>query len=225
MSELHPVYHKIHNPFNLNMETKFRSIDEGWTKEEFAYLASLPWTATEKIDGTNVRVMWDGSEITFDGKTDNASMPGGLVQHLQSKFGTHEMLQAFQERFGESRVTIYGEGFGGKIQKGGSTYGPEMRFSAFDVRIGEWWLLQENFRGLMEGLEIPVAPSVYTAEGYWTAPLTAWIEMAQSGIESFYGPFTAEGLICKPTVELQTRNGERIVVKIKTRDFATAQAA
>jgi hypothetical protein len=33
------------------------------------------------------------------------------------------------------------------------------------------------------------------------------------------GDFIAEGLVAKPAVELRNRRGERIVVKIKHKDF------
>jgi hypothetical protein len=226
VSDAHPTYHKIQNPFKLDPETRKRSEECGWTSDEFRFLRRNDWRLSEKIDGTNVRVMWDDARITFNGKTDGAQMPGGLVQFLQGMFGTPQMLERFEETFGATPVTIYGEGFGGSIQKGGSTYSPTSVFAAFDVLIGGFWLRHDDFTQLCESLGIPRVPvirhSVSSSE-IWT--LDEAVDYVQHGFTSAYGPFPAEGVIAKPTTELRTRMGERVVVKIKTADFARQEAA
>ena len=212
MSEQHPEYHKILNIFKRDSSGK-RLLTGEWSAEEFNYLKDLPWQITEKIDGTNVRVMWDGASMSFNGKSDNAQMPGPLMQTLIAQFSNLPMLDLFNEKFGDDPVTIYGEGFGGSIQKGGATYGPEQRFVAFDIRVGDWWLRRKDFNELTRSLAIPVVPEI----GVMT--LTEAAELASRGFDSAYGPFPAEGVIARPETELRARNGERIIVKIKTRDF------
>ena len=39
------------------------------------------------------------------------------------------------------------------------------------------------------------------------------------GVPSTFGDFISEGLVAKPTTGLLNRKGERIITKIKTRDF------
>ena len=51
-------YHKIQGLFKRGPDNKF--IEGEWSLPEFEYLAKLNWTWTEKVDGTNMRVMWDG---------------------------------------------------------------------------------------------------------------------------------------------------------------------
>ena len=45
------------------------------------------------------------------------------------------------------------------------------------------------------------------------------VEIASKGIQSTWGNFQAEGIVARPTVELKTRSGHRIITKIKTKDF------
>jgi hypothetical protein len=226
VSDAHPTYHKIQNPFKMDPETRKRSEECGWTSDEFRFLRRNDWRLSEKIDGTNVRVMWDGAHVTFNGKTDGAQMPGGLVQFLQGLFGTPEMLERFETTFGVQPITIYGEGFGGKIQSG-SKYSPTSLFAAFDIRIEEYWLKHDDFVASCESLGIPRVPVLtHLTLGdpeIWT--LDEAIDYVRDGFTSAYGPFPAEGVIAKPTTELRTRLGERIVIKIKTADFARQEAA
>ena len=43
------------------------------------FLKDNQWNFTEKIDGTNIRVHWDGHKVMFGGRTDNAQIPTSLV--------------------------------------------------------------------------------------------------------------------------------------------------
>lgn len=52
-------YHKIQTCFKRDEKTK-RIIEGDWTLPEFEYLKDCQWVFTEKVDGTNIRVMWNG---------------------------------------------------------------------------------------------------------------------------------------------------------------------
>ena len=86
------------------------------------YLALNKWIWTEKIDGTNIRVHWDGHQITFGGRTDSAQIPSDLVTRLNEIFMNEAAEELFEQTFGEKEVIIFGEGYGRKIQKVGSKY-------------------------------------------------------------------------------------------------------
>lgn len=43
--------------------------------------------------------------------------------------------------------------------------------------------------------------------------------MARLGFKSTWGDFQAEGIVARPSVELKNRAGERIITKIKCKDF------
>jgi len=128
-------YHKIYGPFTRETEGPNRNkVKIGfWSKPEFQYLQDNVWIFTEKIDGTNIRVHWDGHKVVFGGRTDNAAIPAKLFDHLRNTF----LEELFEQAFGDTEVTLYGEGFGAGIQKGGGNYGPNQEFILFDVRIGD----------------------------------------------------------------------------------------
>ena len=115
-------YHKIQTVFKRDMSNKGKIIIGDWVKPEFEYLAETPWVFTEKVDGTNIRVMWDGKAVTFGGKSDNAQMPVFLLYKLQELFEGTAKKQLFVEKFENTfpdstlEVCLYGEGYGAKIQ-------------------------------------------------------------------------------------------------------------
>ncbi len=80
-------YHKIQTVFKRNPETKFKTLLEGeYSLPELEYLKDNIWVFTEKVDGTNIRIMYDGKTIVFGGKTDNAQIPSFLITALQEMF-------------------------------------------------------------------------------------------------------------------------------------------
>lgn len=203
-------YHKIQTLFKRDMATKFKTLIEGeWTLPEFAYLAGNEWVFTEKVDGTNIRVMINGG-VTFGGKTDRAQIPAKLVERLNERFlpQTDKLTEMFKDG-----ACLYGEGYGAKIQKGGGNYRPDQDFVLFDVKIGEWWLQREAVEEIAVALGIEVVPII----GKGT--LHDAIECAKKGITSRWGDFQAEGIVARPATELKTRSGRRIITKIKCRDF------
>ena len=74
-------YHKIQTVYKRDPVTKYKTLLEGeYSLPEFEYLADNEWVWTEKVDGTNIRVMWDGwKKLSFGGRTDNAQIPTPLV--------------------------------------------------------------------------------------------------------------------------------------------------
>ena len=205
-------YHKIQTVFFRDPETKFRTlIDGAWATPEFEYLQYNPWIWTEKVDGTNIRVMWDGvSSVQFRGKTDNAQIYAPLVNRLQEQFPAERL----SKKFKVIQVCLYGEGFGAKIQKGGGNYKSDgVDFVLFDVRVGSWWLLREDVEDVAKFFQLPIVPTI----GRGT--LSEMVLKARCGFKSNWGNFPAEGIVARPEVELSGRGGERVITKVKTKDF------
>ena len=51
-------YHKITTLFERDSDTNFKKVIEGlYAKPEFKYLEGATWEFTEKVDGTNIRVV------------------------------------------------------------------------------------------------------------------------------------------------------------------------
>lgn len=112
-------YHKIQTVFLRDPDNRFKTLLEGeYSLPEFSFLKDNLWTFTEKVDGTNIRVSYEGSKdgaIRFGGRTDNAQIPADLVSALNELFLSKRDL--FVEKFGNNDVCLYGEGYGPKIQK------------------------------------------------------------------------------------------------------------
>src|SRR3972149_231921 len=214
-------YHKITTVFKRDPKNMRFVLEGQWGLPEFEYLKDNAWVCTEKVDGTNIRVMWDGLSVTFGGKTDDAQMYVPLMQRLQEMFDTTPKRQLFREIFntpqsesGSEAVCLYGEGYGAKIQKGGGNYRADgVDFVLFDVKVGDWWLQREDVEDIAVKLGVKVVPIV--GEG----TLQNAVDMVKKGFNSQWGEFLAEGLVVRPKTELKTRAGHRVITKIKARDF------
>jgi hypothetical protein len=204
-------YNKIQTVFKRDLSNKGKTLLLGqFSLPEFEYLQNLPWVFTEKVDGTNTRVMVGDGLIGFNGKTDNSQIPSVLVARLREVFDP--LTGKLNEILPEGGC-LYGEGYGPKIQKGGGNYGAHADFVLFDVKIGDWWLERHNVEDIAAKLGIRTVPII--GEG----TLADMVEMTRAGITSTWGNFLAEGIVARPKVELRTRNNSRIITKLKTRDF------
>ena len=207
-------YQKIQTAYFRDPENNHKTLLEGtWAKPEFELLKDIDWICTEKIDGTNIRIMWDGENVRFGGKTDNAQIPTILIASLQDTFTNDKMKTCFPD---SDNVCLYGEGYGKKIQKGGNYLPDRADFILFDVKVGDWWLNRDANEDVANKLEIGVVPIM----GIWK--LEEAIEFVKKGFKSTIADnkeYIAEGLIMKPVTELFNRKGERVISKIKSKDF------
>lgn len=205
-------YHKIDTLYKRDHKTKFKTLLEGdWSTPEFGYLANNEWVFTEKVDGTNIRVMIQDGKVTFGGKTDEAQIPAPLVERLNDRFLSQP--EKVVSKFPDG-ACLYGEGYGSRIQKGGGNYRSDQDFVLFDIKIGDWWLERQNVEEIASEMGLDIVPII----GVGT--LHSAVAMARSGFMSTWGSFKAEGIVARPVVELKSRSGERIITKIKHRDFA-----
>jgi len=210
-------YHKIQTVFKRDPATNMKTLLIGeYSEPAFRYLANNEWTFTEKVDGTNIRVMvgMAGGPITFGGKTDNASIPAPLVKRLEEKF--LPLSDQLHGMFPDGGC-LYGEGYGARIQKGGGNYRPDQDFVLFDVRVGDWWLQREAVEDVSAKLTLDIVPII------GRGPLSEMLEMARNGFDSRWGSFPAEGIVARPACELRDRAGHRVVTKIKYKDFAESR--
>lgn len=205
-------YGKIQTVFKRNLETGALLVGE-WTLPEFEFLQDNQWVWTEKIDGTNIRIILDELALVIKGKSEKAQIPIFLLERLQEIFSPKNMIEAFPEL---SQVCLYGEGYGDKIQKGGNYIPDGTSFILFDCRIGHWWLTRDSLVQLAEHFSIPIVPII--GEG----TLAQGIEHCRKGFKSVIAhntEYDAEGLVLKPKVELFNRQGRRVITKLKYKDF------
>lgn len=207
-------YHKIETIYNRATDGSKKLIEGDFRNETVKMLKDAQWVWTEKIDGTNIRVFWDGHTVTFGGRTDRAQIPADLVNYLNSTFATPEAEELFEQKFGDQEVTLYGEGYGPKIQKVGGLYRKDVSFILFDCMIGNVWLRRDSVEDISKAFGIDVVPVVgsgtleQAVEYVKTAPRSAISEACPS-----------EGVVARPACEVLDRMGRRIIVKIKVHDF------
>lgn len=208
------TYQKIETPFNRAMDGTKKLIEGDWLNSTVEYISGLPWGWTEKIDGTNTRIYWDGHRVTYGGRTESASLPAPLVNKLNEIFGTYEAEELFEQKFGESEVMLFGEGYGGRIQKAGPLYG-DLNFRLFDVYFPtiDLYLRWNAVQDVAKSFGIETVPWI----GMGT--LQEAIDFVKTKPKSTIADAPMEGIVCKPLCELRDRQNKRLVVKIKVKDF------
>ena len=204
-------YHKIETVFKRDDTTKKLNENE-YRNTAVEYLKDLEWEFTEKIDGTNIRIYWDGHKIQYFGRTDKAQIPSQLLNFLIEKFGGDTNEEMFEQLFGEKEVILIGEGYGAKIQNGGN-YRSDNSFALFDIMINGAFLQRDNVKDIARILDIETVPVVMTGK------LQDGIDYVKTKPNSLIGTAKSEGLVARPLRELQDNQGNRIIVKIKVKDF------
>lgn len=175
------------------------------------------WRVEEKIDGTNIRIIYENGKVRFAGRTKDAQIPCHLLQYLQDTFGEWNFSRIFPCKENEPypKVILYGEGYGPKIQKNGEKYRGEPGFILFDVMVGSWWLEFKSVPEIAKNFCIPSIPVL----GYLSEKdIVDFVQMKpQSLINPEYG--CIEGVVCKTQPLLLFRNGEPVMWKLKCKEF------
>ena len=205
-------YNKIDTLYKRDMKGSKRLLEGEFRNPTVEFLKDNVWTFTEKIDGTNIRVYWDGHKVQFGGRTERAQIPSDLVNYLNSVFGTNEAEQIFEEKFGETEVILFGEGYGPKIQNGGA-YRNDVSFIMFDVLIAGNYQPRESVEDIAKAFGIDIVPIIF--EG----TIQEGVDFVKTHPDSTIGIAKMEGLVGRPKIEMRDRCGKRVIVKIKWEDF------
>jgi hypothetical protein len=166
--------------------------------------------ALEKIHGTSAHVEWRDDRVWF-------SAGGESHARFVALFDEASLTAKFID-IGAPRVTVFGEAYGGKQQGQSRRYGKDLRFVAFDVLVGDSWLVVPAALDVVVrlGLEfvdfvkIPTEPAAIDAERDY--PST---QARRNGVE---GHQTREGVVLRPLIEVIKNNGERVIAKHKRDD-------
>lgn len=206
-------YPKINSIFKRDPET--HQFTGEYSRRVFEYLADKEWEGTEKVDGTNVRLKVG----VINGKTDKAQLHGDLVKACIPYLDGALWGSVFEDD--AHLFTLYGEGYGAGIQKGG-LYRPDKAFVLFDVSythpdMGPGWLCRKDVDDIANKFGMPAVPVMATGT------LDSWVGHIKAGTfkESQLHPGAQnEGVVLRPTVELRDRMGARVITKLKFKDFA-----
>jgi len=204
-------YEKIETLFLRDDKTK-KIVEGKYRNETVEFLKDIDWEFTEKIDGTNIRIYWDGHKVQYFGRTNKAQIPSQLMNRLLEIFGGEVNEEIFEQHFGQNEVMLIGEGYGAKIQTGGD-YRQDNDFILFDVCINENYQSRETVKAIASYFNIDVVPIIMTGK------LQDGVDFVKTKPKSTIGTANMEGLVARPKLELKDRCGNRLIVKIKVRDF------
>lgn len=205
-------YHKINALYKRNMQNNGKLLYGEWCRPEFDLLKDIAWVATEKIDGTNIRVYHENGSLRIEGRKENSQIPAHLLQKIESIFG-----QVDFDIFNGKDVCLYGEGYGTKIQNCGDKYiNGQTSFILFDVTVNGIFLEWKDVQDVAEKLNINVVPEIMCSN------LICIERLVAQGFDSRIAetPFTAEGVVVRPLINLYDKTGERIISKIKHHDYS-----
>lgn len=175
------------------------------------------WSVEEKVDGTNIRIVYSGGIVRIGGRTNNAQIPSALLSVLQDLFPVDKLSSAFPPNDDGSfpNVVLYGEGYGPRIQACGHNYRGDPGFILFDVWVGGWWLMREGVGEVAAMLGIPMVPQigVMTEEEIVDyvkgQPLSLCSRMKQ----------VMEGVVCRTEPLTLYRSGKPLIFKLKCKEF------
>lgn len=223
-------YPKIETLYTRSTET-FGVIVDQLRREEFGLIKT--WLVTEKIDGTNIRVILTSQgDVEIRGRTDKAQFNPVVLAALQSLLPAPLVRGVFEESRDEQgfypEVILYGEGYGEKIQKGGN-YRKGQSFRLFDVKIGNWWLNWNSVQDIAGKIGIRTVPTL----GFFP-----FLPRSKTDMFTMFSPeigmngksivaredggnldYLAEGIVARTEPLLLLRNSERLMWKLKFKDF------
>ena len=175
--------------------------------------------ALEKIHGTSAHVGFRPSTglVLFEG---GASRNSFLALFDQEKLKA-TFAQFFAERAWEDvMLTVYGEAYGGKMQGMSATYGKELKFVAFEVRVGDTWLAVPAAEEVTRKLGFEFV-SYEEIDGTAEAVQKALERDSEQAIRNGMGlGHRREGVVLRPPLELTKNNGGRIIAKHKNPEFS-----
>lgn len=209
-------YQKIETLYKFDNTTKTYTGE--FYNQYVEYLRNNRWLTSEKVNGTNVSVQFDGHRIEFHGRTERAGLPKEVIEILTEKFGDSEV--EFEQLFSGKPAILYMECYGGKIQ--GGAYGGKERLVGFDVTVNGQYLdkrcIGEIFAKFgVDCVEFKEVENLDVAIN----EVKSWAENPKRGISPYCekGTTIKEGLVCVPSARIYDNRGKRIIVKIKTEDL------
>lgn len=203
-------YPKIQTLWMRDANKNFAIRENDYTKEEFASIDR--WEVTEKIDGTNIRIFWDGEAVRFGGRTARSQIPTFLLDVLQKTFTADKLKSVFPDT---DNVILFGEGYGQKIQAVGKKYRKDNGFILFDVVVGEWWLKRESVVDIADKLGIQSVPVVGIMN---TQEVIDYVKKRPNSTVS-KDELIIEGIVARSHPLMLFRDRVPIMFKLKVSDY------
>ena len=168
--------------------------------------------AMEKIHGTSAHVSFrDGKILLFPG--------GAKLEEFEKNFDKDKLLADLTAIFGDTRVVIYGEAYGGKMQGMRKTYGDTLKFVAFDVKVGGIWVNVTNAFDICSKVGLDFVPFAVIDTDMGSINYHRMLSSCQAERCGITEPKKREGIVLRPLIEVTKSNGDRIIAKHKNPEF------
>ncbi len=170
--------------------------------------------AMEKIHGTSAHVAYSRARNEV-----RLHAGGESGERFAALFDVDKLKQIFDEEVGADAVIVYGEAYGGKQQGMSKTYGVNLKFVVFDVKIGDCWLSVPKAEDvcIKLGLEFVAYAKVSTDIPSLDAERDKLsVQAVRNGVE---GEHIREGVVLRPLIEVVKNNGARLIAKHKRQEF------
>lgn len=168
----------------------------------------------EKIHGTSAHIKYKDGNLTF-------FSGGESHQKFVELFDEPYIKDQIEVHFSQYKeVIVYGEAYGGKQQGMSHTYGPDLKFVAFDVKADGMWLNVPRAETISRALGLDFV--AYHISSTKLEDLDYFRDQpSEQAIRNGVGnDKKAEGIVIRPLVEMTKNTGERIISKHKRHDFA-----
>jgi hypothetical protein len=166
---------------------------------------------SEKIHGTSAHIRWDNGNLHF--------FSGGSSQAIFISLFDQKALTDMAHSIDVPKWVIYGEAYGGKCQGMRNTYGNDLKFVAFEAKIGDMWLDTHKAKKFVDtfGLDFvwytKCDTHIDTLNKYRDQP-SKQAEKVGMGSDK-----KSEGIVIRPLLEMTKNDGGRIMAKHKAEEF------
>lgn len=196
-------------------DENFKVTDE-LRRPEFGYINNWLWM--EKLDGSNISIhahsLGEGG-AGWRGRTARSQFTREIQNHLELLVEQWKpKLLAKLDEYKLDSIELFGEVIGPKIQNGG-LYLDKIGTRFYDVRVNNsLWLDWDQVIDYSRDLD-------FIKPRYGNLSTQRIVEMVKAGFNTAEGNrmAPAEGIVAKTWVPLYNNNNDRLIWKIKTKDF------
>lgn len=175
--------------------------------------------AMEKIHGTSahIRFLYNNHESTY--KVNFYS--GGCSQlEFIKLFNQDSLVKSANELISSEEVVVYGEAYGGKVQRMSKTYGNSLKFVVFDIKLDEDWLTVPEAENVTKSFDLEFVHYKLIQTNITDINNERDADSVQAIRNGMGAGYEREGVVLRPTMEMQDSKGNRIIVKHKRDGFA-----
>lgn len=175
--------------------------------------------ACEKVHGTSAHIRFKDGQLGFFSGGESHDKFVALFQGM-------DLEEKLQAKFtAADSIVIYGEAYGGKQQGMSHTYGPNLKFVAFDVKINDSWLAVDQAAGFVAGLGLEFVDYVLIPSTLEAIDFERDRPSTQAIRNGITEPKIREGIVLRPPFEVTLNHGERLIVKHKRDEFRETKTA